>query len=310
MSIVAAILAAMVLTAAPIVIAATGELLAERVGVLNIGIDGVLLMGAVSGFATASATANPSLGMLVGAIVGGVFTLIFAIPVVFLGTDQILPAFALILAGGGLSAGLGAPLLSAVGPPRMDDIPIPGLSEIPVVGSALFDNPWPVYVAYLLPVAAWLLLNRTRHGLNMMAIGSDAVAADAAGIRVRGIRFAYVMIGGVLSGFGGAFLAIQVIGHWEDGLTAGRGFLAIAIVIFAGWRPIGLLVGGAVFGLLLALAQFGQALGWAVRPEILGMVPYVVTIAAILVLAYRQKRRTGGSSGPAELGHSFVRGSG
>jgi simple sugar transport system permease protein len=308
MSTLQATIAATVTGGTPLLLAALGELIEERVGLLNIGLDGLMLVGAAVGFAVAVKSSSIDLALLAGAGAGVLFSLIFSIPSIRLRTDQILPGFALWLIGLGLSSAYGA---GYVGQPLFvtaHTLAIPLLDRIPDVGQPLFNNTWPVYFAVLASVAAAVVLARTRVGLGMRAVGDDPVAADVAGVRVQRIRYACSLTTGALAGFGGAFLAVEVVGRWQDGLTAGRGFMALALVIFARWNPLLLVLSAYAFGLLLYLADLGQSLDWPIRPEFLDMAPYVATFIVLVLGALAQRRRPGSNPAPAALGRIFVRG--
>jgi simple sugar transport system permease protein len=304
-----ATIAIAILATTPLLLASVGELMSGRTGVLNVGIEGMMLMGAATGFAATTITGDPNIGLLVGALAGLAQALMLAIPVVVLNIEQLLPGFAVWLTGVGLSVAIGNHYVAVPISATIGTISVPGLSTIPVIGQVLFVNPWPVYVAVVLPLIAAFVLDHTRHGMNMRSIGEDPVAADAAGVPVRLWRFVYIELGGLLAGFAGAFLAIEVVGRWEDGVTGGRGWLALAIVIFAQWRPLPLIFGSYLFGVLLALVSIGQALAWPIPSNLLAMIPYAVTVAVLIVSSAVHRRRGGGSEAPAALGTVFIRGS-
>lgn len=293
--------AAAILAGTPLLLAATGELLGETVGLLNIGIEGLMLMGAVTGVVVTLHTHNPELGLLFGALVGAAFLLFFyALPVVVLGTEQVLPGFGVWFVGLGLSQLIGNSYENTTVASRSTIVGLPGIDRLPVVKELVGQYPWPVYLAFVLPfVVAWML-SRTRHGRNLRAIGEDPTAASAgAGIAVRPWRVVYVGVNGLLGGFAGAVLAVIAIGEWGPDVTAGRGFIALAVVIFSGWRSMRLIIGAYVFGGLLILADLGGALAWPVSSDFLDMMPY---LGAVLILIGWAFRARAGGAAPASLG--------
>ncbi|MGH3273325.1 MAG: ABC transporter permease [Streptosporangiaceae bacterium] len=295
--------AAAIIAGTPLLLAATGELACEKVGLLNLGIEGLMLVGGVVGVIVSLKTHNPEWGLLAAAAAGAAFNLLlYGLPVVLLGTEQVLPGFGLWFVGLGLSQLLGSAYqnTSVSGPATTVNLPV--IDRIPIVKELIGRYPWPVYLAFVLPfVLAWMLRN-TRHGRNMRAIGEDPqAAASGAGIAVRRWRMLYVGVNGLLGGFAGAFLAVIAIGQWGTDLTAGRGFVALAVVIFAAWRPLRLIVGAYVIGGLLILAELGGALGWPVSSALLGMMPYIGAVLILVIWALRARER-GESAAPAALG--------
>ncbi len=297
------------LAAIPLLYASLGELLGQRVGVFNIGIDGVMLMGAVGGYITATKTGSVALGLLTAAVVGCVFNLVFlAVPVLSLRLSPVLVGFAVWFMGAGLSAQLGRSYVSTSLEATTAKVEIPGLGTLPVVGKVFFGQPWPGYLAVLLSVCAALFFSRTRYGLDMRAIGDDPASAHAAGVPVLRWQYAALGMAGTLVGLGGGVLSVAIAHGWRAGMTAGRGWIALALVIFAGWRALSLLWATYLFGVLLTLTNLGQALGWPVASEFLAMAPYLVTVAVLGIRTWREQRRTGPSLAPAALGSVFVRG--
>jgi simple sugar transport system permease protein len=292
---------------AAVMIAATGELLVEKTGVYNIGLEGVMLISALAGFLAANSADSWLAGLLVGAIVGCAFALIFGVITVVMRADMVVVGIGLILLALGITGEVGA---SHVREAVTSPIPvwsIPGLSSIPYVGPALFKQAVTTYFAFLLPFAALLLLNRTRHGLNIRAIGENPSAADAAGIPVIGWRLFYVGVGGFLAGIGGAVLVLSVIGSWVPNITAGQGWIAFAIVFFAGWRPMWIIAGALLFGVLSTLGNVGQAEGWSIPNEVFSALPYLGTVAVTIGRAWVRRRQGAGLGWPAALGFPFYR---
>lgn len=292
-----------VMSGTPLVYAALGELIGEKAGVLNVGIEGVMLVGAATGYVFLTKTSNADIGLLAGAGAGFVFVLLlFSLPVVVLRTNQVLTGFALWLVGVGLSQIIGNNYVNVAESSTVPDVHIPYFSHAPFVGVILFQYPWPVYAAVLLTGFVAVGLSRTRIGLTIRAIGEDPSAADAAGIAVRWRRLACSAMVGVLGGFGGAFICLVYVGRWSPGMTAGAGWIALAVVILSSWHPLRLIVFAYLFGGLSALVSVGGALGWSVNPEFLGMVPYLGTVGALIIWFGARKGRLRGGGAPAALG--------
>jgi len=289
-------------------LAALGEVLAERVGVVNLGAEGLMAMGAITAIATVTATPYPMLGFLAALVVGALFGMVFAAATVWLRANQVLCGLALTLMGTGLASTIGRSYSGMPARAVFERIEIPLLSQLPILGKALFSQNILVYLIYIiLPVALHYLLFKTRHGLNLRAVGENPAAADAAGIPVNAIRFAYVTAGSALAAGAGAYLTLAFVPSWSDGVVAGRGWIAVALVIFAGYRPIPAVMSGLLFGLITALGFVGQARGWPVAPAVLSMLPYLGTIALIIVpvLAWQRMRRV--MAAPAALGEPYFR---
>lgn len=289
-------------------LAALGEVLAERVGVVNLGVEGLMAMGAVTGIATVTTIHAPILGFAAALMVGALFGAAFAIATVFVRANQILCGLALTLIGTGLAATIGRNYSGMPAPATFGPVKIPLLSQIPVLGPAFFSQNILVYLIYLvLPIFFSYLMFSTRHGLNMRAVGENPAAADAAGIPVNLIRFWYVVIGAALAGGAGAYLTLAFVPSWSDGVVAGRGWIAVALVIFAGYRPILATLSGLLFGLITALGFIGQARGWPIAPAFLSMLPYLGTVAFIIVpvLTWQKLRRA--MAAPAALALPYYR---
>jgi simple sugar transport system permease protein len=299
-----AVLAAAVRAGTPVLFATLGELLAERSGILNLGVEGMMLVGALAGFVTTVETGHPWLGVLVAGAAGGALSLIHAVLCITLRANQVASGLALTIFGTGLSAALGR---TFVGVPAsgFHATPVPGLAGIPLVGPVLFQQDPLVYLSYLLVPAAWIVLYRTRWGLEIRATGEHPEAADAMGVDVAGVRYACVAAGGVLAGIGGTFLSIAYTGMWIENMTAGRGWIAVALVIFATWDPLRAAAGAYLFGGVNALQLNLQAAGARLPVYLLLMTPYVFTIL-VLVFATRQtaRRRLGA---PAALSVPYSR---
>jgi simple sugar transport system permease protein len=313
-SIVVVVLASAVTYGTPLVFAALGELLAERSGVLNLGVEGMMLVGAVMGFwavqrLPGSGPTALALAVGVAALAGAAMALIHAFLVVTLRANQIVSGLALtIFAGaGGLSSYLGGQLHLADTPARHQFDPFlpSALRHAPIVGPILFDQTALVYVSWALVVVAMLYLSRTRLGLNVRAVGESPAAADAMGISVTGYRYAHTLAGGALAGIGGAAFSLAITPQWVDGLTEGVGWIAIALVIFAFWRPGLCLLGAYFFGAFSGLPFTLQSRGVTIVPELFQALPYVMTVLALVVVSSAGARRRLGA--PSALGIPYVR---
>jgi simple sugar transport system permease protein len=290
-----------------VLIAATGEMLVEKVGVYNIGIEGIMLVGALAGFMTGQKTDSLILALLAAIVAGAMLAGVFGVAVIGLRADMIMAGFALVFIATGLCAQIGRDYerdVAAVRLPRWD---VPLLSDIPYVGPSLFQQRSLVYLAVLMPILMHLFLTRTRAGLNLRTIGESPIAADAAGIAVNRTRMICILVGGAFAGLAGAFISLGVIGSWLPGVTAGQGWIAFGLVIFAGWRPLLLLLGAAVYGAFGTLGDVGQAQGWNVPSELFSALPYIGTLLVLVLLAWKRSRETGWSAWPSALGTPFSR---
>lgn len=286
-----------------VLLAAQGEVLAERAGVINLGQEGMMLMGALSGFWVGYVTGSPVLAFAAAGAVGALLACLHGFFAIRLGANQLLSGIALTILGTGLSNYLGRGLIGKIGL-RVQETAIPLLSDIPFIGQALFKQNAVVYLGILVTVASWYFLGRTRMGLTVRACGENPAAADAMGAPVAATRFAALGAGGFLSGMAGAYLSLVFTPGWKEGITAGQGWIAVAIVIFAGWRPVWAMAGALFFGLLSALQFFFQATGIHLVPlYVLRILPYVLTILT-LSLATALGRR---GHAPAGLGKPYFR---
>ncbi|HWC08419.1 MAG TPA: ABC transporter permease [Solirubrobacterales bacterium] len=270
-------------------------------------LEGVMLVGALSGFLAARATDSWVIGLVAGALIGALFALIYGYLTIILRADMIVVGVAMILIATGVVDSIGADYVGEAAASQIPNWHVPGLSDIPYVGPAVFEQSIMTYVAFLLPIGAWWLLSRTRHGLNMQAIGENPAAADNAGIAVVGWRLTYTAIGGAFAGVGGAILTLSIVGSWVSSVTAGQGWIAFALVFFAGWRPLLVLVGAYLFGALTVLGFVGQAEGWDIPSQVFTGLPYAATVLLMILRAWLQRRR-GVTSWPAALGLPFYRG--
>jgi simple sugar transport system permease protein len=273
--------------------------------VLNLGIEGMMLAGAVCGFLAAVTTQSPAAGIAAAMLAGGALAAIHAFMTITLRVNQIISGLALALFGAGLSSYLGKHLIGVPLPVSPVAVILPGLSEIPFIGPAFFRQDLLVYGSYILVPLAWYWIHRTRPGLHLRAVGETPDTADAMGVNVYRIRYAYILIGGMLAGLGGAYLSLFYAPCWIENMTAGRGWIALALVIFAVWSPLRALAGAWLFGGIEALGFRIQILGAAVSPFFLKMLPYLFTIVVlILFTAYSRRKRIGA---PAALGLPYER---
>jgi simple sugar transport system permease protein len=288
--------------ATPLVLASTGELVAERSGVINLGLEGIMLVGAVAGFSTTLHTGSMGLGLLAALAAGTAMALVFAFLVLTLQTNQVATGLALTLFGLGLSAFLGRDLVGQTVAP-MPHLDIPLLSSLPFVGPLLFRFDAMVYASLLLVAVVGWLLARTRIGLLIRAVGEAPHAAHAIGMPVVNLRYATVLFGGALAGIGGAYLSLALTPMWVEGMTAGRGWIALAQVVFATWKPRGLLLGAYLFGGVTVLQFHGQGFGLAIPSEFLSMLPYLATIVVLVIIC--RNPQTILLNKPMSLGQNF-----
>ncbi|MFK0207170.1 ABC transporter permease [Agrobacterium sp. NPDC090283] len=303
MDMLQAILLTVITAATPLVIAASGELVAERSGVLNLGVEGMMIMGAVCAFATAHMTGSPYLGILAGIASGAIFSLLFGFLTLTLVTNQVATGLALTILGLGVSGMLGE---SFVGLPgiKLQPIVFPVLSEIPFVGPLLFRQDLIFYMSIALVFGISWFLFKSRTGLKIRAIGDNHASAHALGINVIRTRYLAVMFGGACAGLAGAQLSLVYTPQWVENMSAGRGWIALALVVFASWRPWRLLAGGYLFGAVTIGQLHAQAFGIGVPSQLLSALPYLATIGVLVIISHN--RRTTLINTPASLGKSFV----
>jgi simple sugar transport system permease protein len=297
-----AVLVSTITAATPLIYGALGALVCERAGVLNLGVEGMMLVGAIAAFATAVGTESLWLAYLAAMAASAAVALLFAVLTLSLQTNQVATGLALTLFGTGLSAFLGQQF---VGIPlaRVPVLPIPGLSQLPVLGPLLFRHDLLVYLSVLLYAAVAYFLYRSRAGLRLRAIGESPPVAHALGEPVIRIRYLAVLFGGAMSGIAGAYLSTALTPMWVEGMTAGRGWIVLALVVFATWKPGRVLLGAYLFGGVTVLQLYAQGLGVRVPSEFLSMLPYLATIG-VLVLICRDPK-TILLNQPASLGRSF-----
>jgi len=298
-----AILITIATAATPLLIAAMGELVVERSGVLNLGVEGMMIMGAVTGFGVALTTGSPWLGIAAAIVVGALFALLFGFLTLTLVTNQVATGLALTLLGLGLSGMIGEAFIGLPGV-KLGTLYIPYLTELPYVGRLLFGQDPVFYMSIMLTAGVAYFLFYTKAGLTLRSVGDNHASAHALGIRVIAIRYLAVMFGGACSGLAGAYLALVYVPQWVEGMSAGRGWIALALVVFASWRPWRVLAGAYLFGAVSIGQLHAQALGWPIPSQLLSALPYLATIV-VLVLISRNRRLTMVNT-PASLGRPFV----
>ncbi|ABG33517.1 ABC transporter permease [Roseobacter denitrificans] len=292
------LIAALMSAATPILLAATGELVAERAGVLNLGVEGMMIVGAICGFAIAVETNSPVVGFVAAAIGGALLSLLFAFLTQVTLANQVASGLALTLFGLGLSALLGQGYVG-IKPPRMPDVNFGFLGDIPIIGPILFSHDPILYVGIAVVAAVWATLKFTRMGLVLRAVGENHDAAHALGYKVVRIRTLAIMFGGACAGMGGAYISLIRVPQWTEGMTAGVGWIALALVVFASWKPWRVLLGAYLFGGITQLQLNLQGAGVAIPVEYLAMSPYVITIVVLVVLSADK------SAAPGSLGRTF-----
>ncbi len=291
------LLAAAIQSGTPILYATLGEILTEKSGVLNLGVEGMMITGALAAFVTALATGQPALAFLVGGISGAAVGAIHAVVCLWFLGNQVVSGLALTIFGLGLANFLGTPLIGQTAP-GFDKLAVPLLHRLPVLGPVVFQQDILVYVAILFVPLLWCFLDKTRWGLHLRASGEHPEAAAAAGIGVLRYRWLGILGGGCLVGFGGSYLSLAYTHLWTNGLSAGRGWIAVALVIFAFWRPGRALLGAYLFGGVMAFQLRLQAVGTHLPSSLLLMLPYLLTVVVLVLSSWKSVR----NAAPAALG--------
>src|SRR5215813_9813850 len=303
MGLLEAIILSVLAASTPLLLAAAGELVTERAGVLNLGVEGMMIMGAACGFAGAYLTGSTLLGAGVGIAAGTATSAIFAALTLGLAVNQVATGLALTILGIGLSGLIGAGFVGE----RITPAPhlhIPGLTDIPVLGRILFGEDAFIYLSLALIVAVWWFLYRTRSGLVLRAVGDNHASAHALGYAVLSIRTYAVLFGGACAGLAGAYLPLAYTPFFIPGMTAGRGWIALALVVFASWLPGRLVAGAYLFGAVTILQLHAQGAGFGIPSQLMSSLPYLATILVLVVIS--RARSTAGSTAPASLGLVFV----
>ena len=294
----ALLLASLLVAATPILLAAIGELVVERSGVLNLGVEGMMITGAICGFAVAVETGSPLLGFVLAAFGGAVLALLFALLTQYALANQVASGLALTLFGLGLSSLMGQGYVG-IKPPPTPKLDIPVLSELPFIGRVVFSHDLMVYFGLALVAGVWATLKYTRAGLVLRAVGENHDAAHALGYKVVRVRLMAILFGGACAGLGGAYISLVRVPQWTEGMTAGAGWIALALVVFASWKAGRVLLGAWLFGGVTVLQLNLQAAGVAIPVEYLSMSPYLITIVVLVIMSADKSRA------PASLGRVF-----
>ncbi len=287
----------------PLLLGTLGEIYAERSGVLNLGVEGMMIMGAVTGFGVTLTTGNVWLGIAVAALVGGLLALVHAFVSITLRANQVVSGLALTMFGSGLSGLIGKRYVGIPLPFRLRSLSIPLLSDIPILGPVLFRHDPLVYLSLALVPLLWFVLFKTRAGISIRSVGEAPATADALGVNVYLVRYLCVFFGGILAGLGGAYLSVVYAPAWVEGMTAGAGWIVIALTIFAMWSPTRALVGAYLFGGVKVLQYRLQPLG--ISPNLLNMLPFIFTIIVLLAGTGEVIRKRIGA--PSALGIPYAR---
>ncbi len=287
----------------PLLFATVGEIICERSGILNLGVEGVMSVGAVVAFIVTFLTGHPWLGVAAAIIAGMIISLIHGFASITLQANQVVSGLALTMLGLGLSGMLGKPYIGKPLIIKMDSFAIPFLSDIPYLGKIFFDQTPFFYLAIFLALIAWFFLERTRFGIKIRSAGENPTATETHGVNISLIRYICVIIGGGFSALAGAHLSISYSKSWIEGMTAGRGWIAIALTIFALWNPGKAIFASFLFGGIFVLQYLLQPLG--ISPNFLAMLPYITTLLVLLIISFKDPRRL---NAPAKLGEPYKRG--
>jgi len=303
MEFIEAVLLTVITASTPLMLAASGELVVERAGVLNLGVEGMMIVGAACGFAGAYLTGSIAVGALCGILGGAALGAVFGVLTLGLATNQVASGLALTILGVGLSGLIGAVYvgqkIAGAG-----QLYIPYITDIPLIGKILFGQDAFVYLSVALVIGIWYFLYRTRPGLILRAVGDNHASAHALGYPVLRIRFLAVLFGGACAGLGGAYLPLAYTPFWVSGMTAGRGWIALALVVFASWLPFRLMIGAYLFGGITILQLHAQAFGLGIPSQLMTSLPYLATIVVLVAISWVRGRA--GSPAPASLGLAFV----
>ncbi|SAK63161.1 Branched-chain amino acid transport system / permease component [Caballeronia catudaia] len=292
-----------VIAAIPLMYAGAGELVAEKSGVLNLGVEGMMLMGAVTGYAVTAITGNPWLGIVASVFAGLAMALLFGFLTITMLANQVATGLSLTIFGIGFSAYIGKPYTSAAVRSTIDVMPVPGLSSIPVLGPAIFSLTPLGYLAFIMFAVIGWFLYKTRAGLVLRSVGESPSVAHSVGFPVVGVRYGATLFGGAMAGIAGGYYSIVYLHVWQEQLTSGRGWIALALVVFATWRPGRLLIGALLFGAVMALQFYAQAIGVPVPTQFLAMLPYLATIVVLVLIS--RNPNTIKLNAPASLGKPF-----
>ncbi len=297
-------LSATVRAGTPLLFAVLGTIFTERSGVMNLGLEGLMLVGAIGGFVASYQTSSLLAALLLAMLAGAVLGLIHAFFTVTLRVNQIVSGLAITMLGTGISGLWGKDYIGVIAR-RFEPIEIPFLSDIPYIGQVLFNHDVLVYISFALVPVMWFFIYKTRPGLTLRAVGESPDAADAKGINVFAVRYFYTVLGGSITAIGGAYLSLAYNSMWIENMTAGRGWIAIALVLFATWDPVKALIGAYLFGGITALGLRLQAVGAHISPDFLKMLPYLLTIVVLFFTSTDTLKRKVGA--PASSGIPYSR---
>ena len=302
------IFAAAITAGTPLLFATLGEIYTERVGNTNLGVEGMMIMGAVVGFSTGFLTQNAALALAGAVLAGSAGALIYAVITITLRANQIVTGLALTIFGTGFASFVGKPYVGKAAPEAIKNffrvIEIPLLSDIPFIGEILFKHDVFVYLGYIVTFWTLIYFYKTRWGLNLRSIGESAASADASGINIDKYKYIHTIIGGALAGLGGAYLSLVTIPVWQEGVTGGRGWIAVALVIFASWKPIKAMFGALLFGGLDIIGFRLQGMGIHVSQYLIDMLPYLTTIVVLIISTRKNKPE---DMPPADLSIPYFR---
>jgi ABC-type uncharacterized transport system permease subunit len=287
----------------PLLLGTIGEVICERSGILNLGVEGVMAIGAVAAFIVTFYTQDPWLGVMAAILAGMMISVIHAFASVSLQSNQVVSGLALTMLGLGMSSLAGKPFVGKSLVTKMNTVAIPYLVDIPIVGKIFFDQSPFFYMALLLALAAWFILEYTELGIKIRSTGENPKATEAQGVNVSLVRYGCIIVGGGFSGLAGANLSISYSKLWIEGMTAGRGWIVIALTIFALWNPMRAIIGAFLFGGIFVLQYLLQPLG--ISPNLLAMLPYLATLLVLLMLGLGDRKKL---NAPAMLGEPYKRG--
>ena len=311
-ALIVSILAITIRAGTSLLYATLGEIYTERSGVLNLGVEGIMMVGAATAFAVAYYSGSAWLGLLAAMVVGALLSLIHAVLSVTLRAEQVVSGLALTIFGIGLATfmgqrlGPGGTTMVGLQGASFQRIAIPGLAQLPVIGASVFTQDAMTYLLYILVPLLAFYLYRTQPGLHLRAVGEKPRAADAMGVDVTGVRYVYTLVGGMLMGMAGAHLSLGYLQGWAPLITGGRGWIAIALVIFATWDPVRAVIGALLFGGINAIQFRMQAAGTTIPAAFLNMLPYLATIIVLVLITWRESRGKRGGA-PSALGLPYIR---
>ncbi len=296
-----ALILTILMTSVPLILAATGELVVERSGVLNLGLEGMMLMGAVSAFALTYTSGSLLVGLLAGVISGCLTAAIFGFFVLGLATNQVATGLALTIFGTGLSGLIGSDFVGKA----VTGLPIlfpDSLSNIPFIG-VFFALDIIAYLSVIIVFIVWIFLFKTKYGLILRASGISHTSSHSLGYKVLTVRWCAVLFGGMMAGLAGAYLPLMLTPHWSEGMTSGRGWIALALVVFASWMPSRIIYGAVLFGAITIMQLAGQARGWTIPPQFLSSLPYIATIFVLVLISSRGSAKY---LAPSDLTRPFI----